>query len=127
MAVELTDAESVAREAAKVCACLDEIRADGEGWCDVSVPWRECLPRGILECAEPRVVAYLQEWERADARDEAYVREGLAAGDEAFPPTVWERRTAAATLQRAKRAAAALSSSSSSSSDEKEEDDYDAA
>ncbi len=29
------DAESVAGKAKLVCACLDAIRADGEGWCSV--------------------------------------------------------------------------------------------
>ncbi len=57
-----------------VCVCLDTISADGNGWCYVVVPWRECLPKGIVECTEPQVVAYLEAWERVDARDEAYVR-----------------------------------------------------
>jgi hypothetical protein len=83
----------VAGKAAFVCACLDTIRADGDWWCNVAVQWRKCLPKGILDCAEPQVVAYLEALERADARNEAYVRGGLLA---AFSPKsdkeVWEQR-----------------------------------
>ncbi len=62
------------------------------------VQWRKSLLKGILECVEPQVVVYLEAWERADARDEAYVRGGLGADvDLASPPkTVWERRAEAA-------------------------------
>ncbi len=72
------DMASVMGKAGFVCACLDTIRADGKDYCGVPVPWRECLPKGILQCPEQQVVAYLKAWERADARDEAYVRCGLA-------------------------------------------------
>jgi hypothetical protein len=93
-----SDVESVSAKAAFVCACLDVIRAEGEDYCGVPVPWRECLPKGILECQEPRVVEYLKAWERADARDEAYVRGGLVdvapTGD--VNKDAWERRAEAA-------------------------------
>jgi hypothetical protein len=100
----------------------------------VPVPWRECLPKGILECQEPRVVAYLKAWERADARDEAYVRGGLAvvtvAGGDV--KDAWERRAEAAGhrarcrtlglslewLQSESSEEDSLSSSSSSSDDD---------
>jgi hypothetical protein len=117
------DAESVAQEANLVCVCLDAIRTDGEGWCSVSMQWRECLPKGTLECAEPQLVAYLEVWEQADARDEAYMLGGLAVGDRVFPPTVWERRAeAAGRCVRRRTMGQMLSSllSLSSSSDEDE-------
>ncbi len=91
--------ESVSAKATFVCACLDTIRAEGEDYCGVPVQWRECLPKGILRCPEPRVVEYLKAWERADARDEAYVRGGLvvvAPGDVKEEKEAWERRAKAA-------------------------------
>ncbi len=51
-----------------MCKRLDKISADA----DVPVPW--CLPRALLDCAKPPLAAYLMEWGRADACDEAYVR-----------------------------------------------------
>ncbi len=117
------DVASVMGKAGFVCACLDTIRADGEDYCGVPVPWGECLPKGILQCPEPQVVAYLKAWERADARDEAYVRCGLAeeapSGEKKME--AWERRAEAAG-QRARCRTLGLtseeSSESSSSSDE---------
>ena len=95
------DVASVSAKAKFVCACLDVIRAEAENDLAVPVPWRECLPKGILQCPEPRVVEYLKAWERADARDEAYVRGGLAVDIVAPAPgdvnkDAWERRAEAA-------------------------------
>ncbi len=121
------DVASMAAKAAFVCACLDTMRAEGDQRCNVAVPWRECLFKGtrILQCAEPQVVAYLQAWERADARNEAYVRGGLVV---AAPPSsdgkeVWEQRAEAAG-QRARRRTLGLTSewSAEESSEESSSD-----
>jgi hypothetical protein len=139
------DVASVRAKAAFVCACLDMIRAEGGEHLAVPVPWRECLPKGILQC--PQVAEYLRAWKRADARDEAYVRCGLAVaapsvqsasssgGDvkEENVKDVWERRAEAAG-QRARCRMLGLSSewsqsessedsSSSSSSSSSSDDD----
>jgi hypothetical protein len=97
-----------------------------------------CLPKGILQCPEPQVAAYLRAWKRADARDEAYVRGGLAppssssSGGEENVKDAWERRAEAAG-QRARCRALGLtsewsqseSSESSESSDSSSSDDDD--
>ncbi len=100
------------------------------------VPWRECLPKGILECQEPRVVAYLKAWERADARDEVYVRCSLvvAAAGVGDVKDAWERRAEAAgrrarcctlglTSSSEEEDSSSYSDSSSSSSDDDDHDD----
>jgi hypothetical protein len=101
----------------------------------VPVPWRECLPKGILESEEPRVAEYLKAWERADARDEAYVRGGLvdvvAPGDvKKEEKEAWERRAEAAghrarchTLGLSSEWSQSESSSSSSSSSSDDDDE----
>ncbi len=131
------DVASVMAEAGLVCACLDTIRADGEDYCCVPVPWRECLPKGILQCPEPQVVAYLRAWKRANARNEAYVRGGLAeapSGEKKME--AWERRAEAAgqrarcrllglTSEWLQSSSASSSESSDSSSSSSSSDDND--
>jgi hypothetical protein len=127
-------------ETAFVCACLDTIRAEAENDLAVPVPWRECLPKGILQCPEPRVVEYLRAWKRADARDKAYVRGGLvvtvAAGDLKEEKDAWERRAEAAghrarcrtlglTSEWSQSESSEEDSSSSSSSSSSDDDDHD--
>ncbi len=80
------------------------------------------------------MVEYLKAWERADARDEAYVRGGLAVVDAAaaagdVKKDAWERRAAAGhrarcrTLGLSSEWSQSESSSSSSSSSSSEDDE----
>jgi hypothetical protein len=48
--------------------CLDAIRADTIAWrLRNPVQWRECLQFALLYSREPTLVAYLEDWARADA------------------------------------------------------------
>ncbi len=67
--------------------CLNEIRDDADRNLPTPVPWRECLPASILHddnapattTTTTLLDAYLADWARADATDEAGVRAALAA------------------------------------------------
>ncbi len=83
-----TDRHSVQANAALVRDCLNEIRDDADRNLPTPVPWRECLPASIILLRLPDVDdttttllldAYLADWARADAADEAGVRAALAA------------------------------------------------
>jgi hypothetical protein len=54
--------------------CLDAIRADADTPCCNPVQWRECLPHALFDSRAPIVVAYLKDWGRTNACDEAHVR-----------------------------------------------------
>ena len=86
-AVDFTDRHSVQANAALVRDCLNEIRDDADRNLPTPVPWRECLPPSILlhhlddatTTTTLLLDAYLADWARADAADEAAVRAALAA------------------------------------------------
>ncbi len=72
-AFDPADAESVRQDPEFMCECLDKICADANAPGGAPVPWRECLPPALLDCAEPPLAAYLKEWWSPDACNEAYV------------------------------------------------------
>ncbi len=79
--------------------CLNAIRADADRPCGDPVPWRECLPHTLPDSRSPALVAYREDWARADARDEACVRAN------AWALRFCTARAASALLERCERSA----------------------
>ncbi len=57
--------------------CLNAISTDAIESFGNPVQWCKCLPYALLDFREPTLDAYLEDWARANACDEAHVRAAL--------------------------------------------------